>query len=103
MPVGYSHRGGDRNPIEIVVREPKSDLAWSQKLASTPVPANAQPGNKAVVELGDVVSVTRGAGPAGRSSGATAIMPTWSRPSWPANIEAPIYGMLAVDKLVRPA
>ena len=62
VPVGYSHRGEDRNPIEIVVRMPKNDLTWSQKLASTPVPANAQPGNKAVVELGDIVSVTREAG-----------------------------------------
>ncbi len=57
--VGYSHRGTNRNPIQIVVREPKSDLTWSQKLASTPVPANAQPGSKAVVELGDLVHVSQ--------------------------------------------
>ena len=29
--VGYSHRGEDRNPIEIVVRLPKSDLAWTER------------------------------------------------------------------------
>ena len=39
--VGYSHRGEGRNPIEIAVRLPKRDLAWSETLASTPVPANA--------------------------------------------------------------
>ena len=57
--VGYSHRGEGRNPIEIAVRLPKRDLAWSETLASTPVPANALPGNRTVVELGDVVRVTK--------------------------------------------
>ena len=39
VPVGYSHRGEGRNPIEISVRLPKRDLAWTELLASTPVPA----------------------------------------------------------------
>src|SRR6516225_7714178 len=60
--VGYSHRGEGRNPIEIVVRLPKSHLSWSELLASTPVPANSVPGNKTVVELGEVVHVTEEAG-----------------------------------------
>ena len=49
--------------IEIVgaSAEARSGLD-ARSCASTPVPANAQPGNKAVVELGDVVSVTRGSG-----------------------------------------
>jgi multidrug efflux pump subunit AcrB len=100
VPVGYSHRGEDRNPIEIVVREPKSDLSWSQKLASTPVPANAQPGNKAVVELGDVVSVKeeQGSPMIFRRDGHYADMVT---AELAGEFEAPIYGMLAVDKLVR--
>ena len=58
VPVGYSHRGEDHSPLEIVMRLPKLDLTWSQKLKSTPVPANAQPGNRSVVELGDVVHVS---------------------------------------------
>ena len=58
--VGYSHRGEGRNPIEIAVRLPKRDLAWSEALASTPVPANTLPGSKTVVELGDVVRVDHG-------------------------------------------
>ncbi len=98
--VGYSHRGADRDPIEIVVREPKSDLSWSQKLASTPVPANAQPGNKAVVELGDVVSVSEEAGSPVifRRDGHYAEMVTGELAG---EFEAPIYGMMAVDKLVN--
>jgi multidrug efflux pump subunit AcrB len=98
--VGYSHRGTDRDPIEIVVREPKSDLTWSQKLASTPVPANAQPGNKAVVELGDVVSVTeeQGSPVLFRRDGHYADMVTGELAG---QFEAPLYGMMAVDKLVR--
>ena len=56
--VGYSHRGEDRNPIEIAVRLPKRDLAWTEALASTPVPANTLPGSKTVVELGQVVKAT---------------------------------------------
>jgi multidrug efflux pump subunit AcrB len=100
LPVGYSHRGADRNPIEIVVREPKSGLSWSQKLASTPVPANAQPGNKAVVELGDVVSVTeeQGSPVIFRRDGHYADMVT---AELAGEFEAPLYGMMAVDKLVR--
>jgi multidrug efflux pump subunit AcrB len=56
--VGYSHRGEDRNPIEIAVRLPKRDLAWTEALASTPVPANTLPGSKTVVELGQLVKAT---------------------------------------------
>jgi multidrug efflux pump subunit AcrB len=44
--VGYSHRGEGRNPIEISMRLPKRDLAWTELLVSTPVPANTLPGNR---------------------------------------------------------
>jgi multidrug efflux pump subunit AcrB len=98
--VGYSHRGPDRDPLEIVVREPKSDLTWSQKLASTPVPANAQPGNRAVVELGEVVRVTEEPGTPVifRRDGHYADMVTGELAG---DFEAPLYGMMAVDRLVR--
>jgi multidrug efflux pump subunit AcrB len=100
VPVGYSHRGEDRNPIEIVVRLPKSDLAWTQKLASTPVPANAQPGNKAVVELGEIVSVANepGSPMIFRRDGRYADMVT---AELAGQFEAPIYGMLAVGDLIK--
>ena len=55
VPVGYSHRGAERDPIEIVVGLPKRDMSWNQMLAATPVPANTVPGSKTVVELGQVV------------------------------------------------
>ncbi len=97
--VGYSHRGQGRNPIEITVRLPKRNLSWSQLLASTPVPANSVPGNKTVVELGDVVRVTEEAGSPTifRRDGRFADM---VMAELAGAYEAPIYGMLAVDKLV---
>ena len=100
VPVGYSHRGEDRNPIEIVVRLAKSDLAWTEKLASTPVPANAQPGNKAVVELGDIVRVTKEVGSPVifRRDGHYADLVT---AELAGQYEAPIYGMFAVDDLIK--
>jgi multidrug efflux pump subunit AcrB len=99
VPVGYSQRGAEREPIEIRVGLPKSDLTWSERLASTPVPANAQPGSKTVVELGQVVRVSRGMGSRVlfRRDGHFADMVT---AELAGDFEAPIYGILAVDKLI---
>jgi multidrug efflux pump subunit AcrB len=93
--VGYSHRGPDRNPIEISVRLPKSDLAWSQALAATPIPANTLPGAKTVVELGEVVRVAKEAGSPTifRRDGRFADM---VMAELAGAYEAPIYGMLEV-------
>ncbi|MCF8477313.1 MAG: efflux RND transporter permease subunit [Pseudolabrys sp.] len=98
--VGYSHRGEGRNPIEIVVRLPKRDLSWSELLASTPVPANSIPGNKTVVELGDIVRVTNELGSPSifRRDGHFADM---VMAELAGAFEAPIYGMLDVDKRVE--
>ena len=83
MRVGTSHRGEERDPIDIVIGLPKSDLAWSERLASTPVPANTLPGNRTVVELGEVVHARQR--PARRCcSGAMAALPRWSRRNSPA-------------------
>jgi multidrug efflux pump subunit AcrB len=94
--VGYSHRGEGRNPIEIVVRLPKRDLSWSEQLASTPVPANSVPGNKTMVELGDVVRVSRelGSPTIFRRDGRFADM---VMAELAGTFEAPIYGILDVD------
>jgi multidrug efflux pump subunit AcrB len=99
LPVGYSHRGEGRNPIEIALRLPKSDLAWTERLGSTPVAANARPGDRSVVELGDLVRVTREEGslPIFRRDGHFAEMIS-AEPA--GRYEAPIYGMLDVDNLV---
>ncbi len=98
--VGYSHRGEGRNPIEIVVRLPKRSLSWSDALASTPVPANVVPGSKKVVELGDVVRVTKelGSPTIFRRDGHFTDMVMGELAG---AYEAPIYGILAVDKRVE--
>jgi multidrug efflux pump subunit AcrB len=98
--VGYSYRGEERLPIEIAVGLPNRALDWSQQLADTPVPANTVPGSKAVVELGEVVHVTRTLGSRilFRRDGHFADMVTGELAG---QFEAPIYGMLAVDKLVN--
>ena len=99
MKIGVSTRGEERLPVEIAVGLPKRDLAWSQLLASTPVPANSVPGNKSVVELGDVVRVSQelGSRMLYRRDGHFVDMVTGEMAG---AFEAPIYGMLAVDKLV---
>jgi len=93
--IGYSHRGEDRNPIEIAVKLPKRDLAWSEALASTPVPANALPGSKTVVELGQVVNASfeDGSPTIFRRDGRFADM---VMAELAGRFEAPLYGMLAV-------
>jgi len=99
VPVGYSHRGEDRSPIEISVRLPKRDLAWTAALAATPVPANTLPGSKTVVELGEVVRVTREAGSPVifRRDGRFTDMVL---AEVAGAFEAPIYGMLEVSKRI---
>jgi len=91
VPVGYSHRGPGVQPIEIVVRLPKSDLALTERLLSTPVP-----GARGNVELGDLVRVER-------EKASPSIFRRDGRPAEMVSAElagayeAPIYGMLAVS------
>jgi multidrug efflux pump subunit AcrB len=97
--VGYSHRGEDRNPIEIAVHLPKRNLAWDEALASTPVPANTLPGSKTVVELGQIVKATveQGSPVIFRRDGRFADM---VMAELAGRFEAPLYGMLEVAKRV---
>ena len=99
VPVGYSHRGDERDPIEIRIGLPKRDLSWDASLASTPVPANTLPGSKTVVELGQVVRVDKELGTPVlfRRDGHFADMVMGELAG---TFEAPIYGMLAVDQAV---
>ena len=98
--VGYSYRGEDRLPIAITVGLPDRALDWNQELADTPVPANIVPGSRSVVELGQVVHATRTLGSRilFRRDGHSADMVT---AELAGRYGAPIYGMLAVDKLIR--
>ncbi|HYD29791.1 MAG TPA: efflux RND transporter permease subunit [Azospirillaceae bacterium] len=91
VPVGYSHRGAGRNPIEIAVRLPKSGLFLSERILATPVP-----GARGTVELGDLVTMKRepASYPIFRRNGRFAEMVT---AELAGRYEAPIYGMLAVQ------
>ena len=81
------------------MRLPKRDLAWTEALASTPVPANTLPGSKTVVELGQVVKAAReeGSPTIFRRDGRFADM---VMAELAGRFEAPIYGMLDVDKRI---
>lgn len=98
-PVGYSHKGGGRHPVEIAVQLPKKDLSLTEATLSTPVPANALPGERGVVELGDVVKLEweEASYPIFRHNGRAAEMVT---AELAGEFEAPIYGMLAVADLI---
>jgi multidrug efflux pump subunit AcrB len=93
--VGYSHRGEGRLPIPLVVGRDKSDRVLDERFLTTPIPANALPGARGVVELGDVVTVEEEAAsfPIFRHNGRDAEMVTGELAG---AFEAPLYGMLAV-------
>lgn len=95
VPVGFSHRGGGRHPVEIAVQLPNSELSLSNNTLSTPVPANALPGNRAIVELGDVVHLSKelASFPIFRHNGRAAEMVFGELAG---AFEAPVYGMIAV-------
>ena len=97
--VGYSHRGGGRQPIPIRLELSKANRVVDERMLSTPVPANALPGNRGVVELGDVVSITRepSSFPIFRHNGRPAELVT---AELAGAFEAPIYGMLAVGEAI---
>lgn len=100
--VGYSHRGGGRQPISIVVALPKGEKVVNERALTTPVPANALPGGRDVVELGDVVGVTRETAsfPIFRHNGRAAEMITGELAG---AYEAPVYGMIAVAAAIDGA
>ncbi|PCJ35569.1 MAG: multidrug transporter AcrB [Cellvibrionales bacterium] len=52
--LGHSHRGDGRNPIPIVMRQPKESLFVGERLLSTPIPTMTGETR----ELGDVVTIT---------------------------------------------
>ncbi|MDP1630480.1 MAG: efflux RND transporter permease subunit [Caulobacter sp.] len=98
--VGYAQRGEGRTPLEISVRLPQSDRSWTERLASTPVAATGVGGGTRLVELGEIVQATRetASWPLYRRDGRDAEMVT---AELAGQYEAPIYGMLAVDKAIR--
>ena len=94
--VGYSHRGEGRQPIPIRVAPSKQNRVIGERALATPVPANALPGDRAIVELGDVVSVKteETSYPIFRHNMRAAEMVT---AELAGAFEAPVYGMIAVS------
>jgi len=94
--IGYAPRGQGRTPLPITIALPQSARGWSQTLASTPVATT--PGGQ-LIELGAVVDARNEQGSAAifRRDGRFADMVT---AELAGEYEAPIYGMLAVDKAV---
>ncbi len=93
--VGYSHRGGGRQPIPIRVERPAGARTMDEQFLTTPIPANVLPGARGVVELGDVIRVAEepSSFPVFRHNGLPAEMVT---AELAGDFEAPLYGMLAV-------
>jgi len=98
--VGYSHRGEGRLPIPLVVERDKADRVMDERFLTTPIPANALPGARGVVELGDVIRITEEAAsfPIFRHNGRDAEMVT---AELAGTFEAPLYGMLAVAEKIE--
>ncbi|HMR62360.1 efflux RND transporter permease subunit, partial [Amaricoccus sp.] len=93
--VGYSHRGGGRQPVPIRIERPAGARVLDERFLTTPIPANVLPGSSGVVELGDVVRVSEepASFPVFRHNGRAAEMVT---AELAGDFEAPLYGMLAV-------
>ena len=95
--VGYSHRGEGRSPIPIVLQRARGDKVLDERFLSTPLPANVLPGDRGVVELGDVIRTAdeTASFPVFRHNGRAAEMVT---AELAGDFEAPLYGMLAVQE-----
>ena len=99
MTVGYSHRGEGRPPVPIRIERPKAERRLDERFLTTPIPANVLPGDRGVVELGDVVRVAeeRASLPVFRRNGRAAEMVT---AELAGEFEAPLYGMIAVQQAI---
>jgi len=97
LTIGYSHRGEGRQPIPIRLERAKADRRVTNDFLTTPIPANLLPGDRGVVELGDVVRIEeeRSSFPIFRHNGRPAEMVT---AELAGDFEAPLYGMLAVQE-----
>ncbi len=97
--VGYAHRGGGRDPLEISVRLPQSARVWGQGLEGLPVAAT--PGaDPRLVGLGEVVDASSDPGSRHiyRRDGRAVDM---VMAELAGKYEAPIYGMLDVDAAIQ--
>jgi multidrug efflux pump subunit AcrB len=100
--VGYSHRSDGRHPLPIRLARDKADMVLDERALSTPIPANLLPGDRSVVELGDVVEVKTEmqSYPVFRHNGRAAEMVT---AELAGDYEAPLYGIIAVNRAIEAA
>jgi multidrug efflux pump subunit AcrB len=79
-----------------VIARDRAERTLDEHALSIPVPANAIPGGRGVVELGDIVTVSeeRASYPIFRHNGYDVVMVTGELAG---DFEAPLYGMLAVS------
>lgn len=100
--VGYSHRSGGRAPIAIRLAPSRADRVVNERALATPVPANLLPGDRSVVELGDVVNIAAETSsfPIFRHNGKPAEMVT---AELAGDFEAPLYGQIAVGRAIAAA
>lgn len=94
--VGYAPRGDGRTPLPITIALEQKDRSWTQALSSTPV---AQTPGGQLIDLGAVVDTRTETGSPAifRRDGRYADMVT---AELSGAYEAPIYGMLAVNRAV---
>ena len=98
--VGYAPRGGERDPLPIEMALDQSQRSWSAALAATPVAVTVGPAAPQLIALGELVTARME--PGGRAifrrdgRGATMVTAELA-----GRYEAPIYGMLAVDKAIE--
>ena len=97
--VGYAPRGDERSPLPITITLPQSGRSWTQTLTSTPVAVSQSASGPKLVELGAVVDARREQSSPTiiRRDGHFADMVT---AELAGDYEAPIYGMLAVDRAI---
>ena len=98
--VGYAPRGDGRDPLPITISLDQSQRNWAQGLAVTPVAVSQGPAGPRLIQLGQVAdaTATRGSHIYFRRDGRAADMVT---AEMAGDYEAPIYGMLAVDRAIR--
>ncbi len=98
--IGYSQRSEGIKPVDITIKLSKSDLTLGEKILSTPVPAGGTKRSGDNVELGDVVTVKKelASYPLFRRDGRYVEMVT---AELAGRYEAPIYGMMAVEKALK--
>ncbi len=97
--VGYAPRGDERTPLPITIALPQSARSWTQTLASTPIAVSQGATGPKLVELGAIIDARQElSSPAiFRRDGHYADMVT---AELAGDYEAPIYGMLAVDRAI---